>query len=224
MELKDKISIGISVGALVVALLSLSLSGIIYLKESKEDLLIKFSNHHFGYKVPILKGYGNKYPAIIPLRWNCLIVNNGKIPVTISNIKTIQISSDFPLEHSNVSSSFIDSKNKNISTPLTLQPGEAKTMKYVTTILLTPEIYNHIKDKYPIGTKVLSHKLKAYLFSKGVDFYGNKVKQTIFSDGTKLITYPIDIKQGKQQIFVMKVTTSRANTFSIMFSQYQQFD
>ncbi|WP_320033845.1 hypothetical protein [Halarcobacter sp.] len=224
MELKDKISIWISLGAFVVACLSLILSALIYMNDSKEDLLIKFSSHHSGYKVPILKGYGNVYPALIPFKWNCLIVNNGKIPVTISKIKTMQISPDFPLEHSKVSSSFIDNQDKSIPTPLTLQPGEAKAMKYFTTIFLTPDIYNHIKDKYPIGTEVLSHKIESYLFSKGIDYYGNKVKRTVFTGGGEIIEYPTNIEQGKQQIFVMKVTTTRGKDFNIMFSQNQQFD
>lgn len=222
MELKEKLGILFSSVALIIAIASFSLSFLVYQRDGKEDLLIKLTPHHHGYESGVIQGYGTDYPAMIPFMWDCLIVNNGRIPITISKTKTIQVSPGFPLDHPRVSSAFLDDQQEVVSIPMTLQPGESKVIFFSTTILLTPEIYNLIKDEYPIGSKVLSHKLKSHLAKKGVDYYGNKVKQTIYPGGGQTIEYPSKVSRWNQQVFVLNVTTTRNKEFSFMFSEYQQ--
>jgi hypothetical protein len=224
MENKDKISIWISLTALAVACISLFFTYLSHRSDVTENLLIRMSVHHQGYATEVQQGYGDAYPALIPTKWNCLIVNNGKNPTTIIKSHTKQVSPDFPVYHSRISSGFMNDKEEPINFPITLQPGEAINIVYFTTILLTPDIYELIKDKYPVGTKVYSRRLKSHLFSKGVDFYGNSVKQTIYPGGGKTIEYSPDIVQSRQQIFVLNIETAKGNEISTVFSQYRSFD
>lgn len=220
MEKKNNMSIIVSAFAVIISIFSLITSFLSYKSSITENLFLHIVEYSKKYETKVQEGYGKLYPAMIFREWNCLLVNNSKNPITLFAPDIEQISSDFPSKHSRMSSAFFNGKGELIKFPIVLCPGECMNSVFSTTILLSPDIYDLIKDKYPIGRTVAFDELKTYLFSKGVDFYGNPVRLAIFQGGSYMIEYPQDIETVRQQVFVLTLKSAKGQIFSTSFSQY----
>ena len=228
MERKDKIAIWISGVALIIAIFSLLLAWkayridkISFNKENTEDLYLKVSWHHESYDTQINRGFGELFPATIPLRWNLMIGNNGKIPISVTRTKIIQIARNYPIDYSGIGILTTDGKTP-IDYPLNIPPGETKEIVIVVSVLINADIYKTIESKYPIDTKVSRRSLMRHLARQGIDLYGNELSLREFEDGNMMITH--QAKKENLQIFQLKIETTRNSDKIINFSEYEHFE
>lgn len=221
MENKDKLNLFFSLSALMVAVLSLWLSYGVYNFEEL-DLQLRDYHLHEDYLTTIRKGYEEKYPALIDQLYKATLINNGSNTINIVNAEGIHRLDSPPwpflLGSTHIlNDAVLDENKKQVSFPITLNPGVVKVVFFTAPIKLEAEIYDKLKDKYPINSTGIFHEISEHIWKKGKDLYGNTVHITNKKSGE--ISYSRQTENMTWQYYRFTFLSSRGNKNSITFSE-----
>lgn len=232
MSRSSKWSIWLSILALVAALGSLVVAIIqtgiakeqsaLAVHQTKEDILLQVSHHHGDYPVEIMKSHWLDHPAFVPVRWRAMLVNNGSIPVVLTKYRITQISRRFPIYFSGIDSGVSENGETALGFPMTLKPGDTKQFAISVGVLLNSDVYNKLKDRFPVGTKTRIRQVKHHLWKQGVGLYGNHVVYQEYPEGG-VSMMPDITDTEREQVFLVQFATSRSSNISSVFSLYSPF-
>lgn len=224
MELKDKVNLGIAVGAFVIAVLSLVLSYHAFQKRTREYVHLTTGFYKENYQFQVQEGMEPFYSIRVPLRWRCLIVNNGLLPVTFMNVHADQYNRGFSEDFRGELVRFLEEEDMvEVEFPFTLNNGKSKSVIVVMEVPIASDVYDLVSSEFPIGVEALIMKFRLVLARHGVDLYGNEVKLTEYEDETYVYSYPSATMDRKEILFTLTFETSRGNKFSVGFSEFRQF-
>lgn len=185
-------------------------------RKSAEDILIKVGIRHGSYEVEVMKGPNSEFPAMIPVRWKCQVVNNGPIPVTLMKYRIDQFPDEIPNADQKIGIS-LDEKT-DLRLPISLKPNDYRTVYLAAAVLLDRERFEFINDRYPIGSKTSNFRIRSLLLK----FMESKKPEENEANMSVSRVLP-PISGGSEQRFLVTFETSRGNRFTAIFSETQQY-
>ena len=203
--------------ATIIAFLAFLASLFFYIsgnRKNSEDILIKVGIRHGSYGTEVMKGPNDQFPAMIPVRWKCQLVNNGIIPVNLMNFRLKQISKEFPEVDQLIGIS--SNEQESLILPISLEPGENRTIYILASVLINKENYHLLSNKYSIGTNTSNYKIRLFW----LNLNRNNSKDIDNIDIKYNILPPIE-RESKQQ-FLATFESSRGNNFYAIFSEFGQ--
>lgn len=159
--------------------------------------------------------------GVISVYWELILSNIGESTLSIVSYDVKQTGQDFPaIMYSGMEQGLYIYDNgefKPLDLPVELSAGNARKVFIRIGLLMTPEATRLIKENFsdkPTPTlKTISH----FLFSSGIDFYGNKVEPLAGGIGYR---WP-SIDQVREQVFTISFKTARGASVVEQISWYK---
>ncbi len=159
--------------------------------------------------------------GVISAYWELTLSNTGESNLSVISYQVEQRGEDFPETfYTGLNQGlyiFNNNKFETLNLPLQIEPGNSKKIFIRLGLLVIPDSYKIIKKKFSDSSRAKLKDISTYLFSKGTDFYGNKIKSS--SDLT-VFTFP-KIDEIKEQTFALSLKTSRENNTELLVSWYK---
>ncbi len=210
--------------AAIIAFLSFVASIYVFVSSTQkkdENVLFRVGSRHGNYKTEVIEGPNKDYPAMIPKLWKGHLVNHETYTVTLMKYKLVQISDEFPKANHNLGLS--EDEENFLRMPISLKPGEPRTIFLQAGILVDKHVYRILKEKYPIGSKTSNGRIKSFLADHRIDVTGRPIEYTKYPNGGTSYRRLPPSEKDKQQIFLSTFKTSRGNNISAMFTEFRQF-
>ncbi|KAF5418535.1 MAG: hypothetical protein C5S49_01630 [Candidatus Methanogaster sp.] len=209
----DTFSRVMAIFAIVIAVASLACPIWSDQKSEMEDLIIDISRVHSDYKTEIIASPAIQYlPAVLPVYYKCVLVNNGKVPISIVDYDLQQIAEGYPITYySYMDGGLFDSSGKPLQLPLDIDSKKSYRFFVKVGVAVHPKAYELISKNFTSQKKISIEELISYLARNRVDFYGNTVDPQI--DHGNLLGFSVPMKNRREQIFFINFKTSRGNYF-----------
>lgn len=217
---KDTFSRFMAFLAIAIAVMSFAYSIWSDQKSEMEDLLIYTSRVHGDYETEIIPLSIPDLPAVIPVYYECILVNNSKMPLSIVDYDLQQIAEDYPIKYSYMDGRLFDSSGKQLPLPLDIDSKKSYRFFVKVGVAVYPKTYELISKNFTSQKKISIQELNAYLVRNHMDFYGNTVNPYI--DQGNLLGFSVSMKNRREQIFFINFKTSRGNYFGDTFFWYKE--
>lgn len=217
---KDTFSRVMALLAIVIAVTSLAYTIWSDQKSEMEDLLIYTSRVHGDYETAIIPLSIPDLPAVLPVYYECVLVNNGKAPLSIVDYDLQQIAEGYPIKYSSMGGRLFDSSGKQLQLPLDIDSKKSYRFFVKVGVAVHPKAYELISKNFTSQNKISIQELTSYLARNRMDFYGNTVDPNI--DQGNLLGFSVPMKNRKEQIFFINFKTSRGNYYGDTFFWYNE--
>lgn len=217
---KDTFSRVMVLLAIVIAVASLAYTIGSDQKSEMEYLLIYTSRVHGDYETEIIPLSIPDLPAVLPVYYECIFVNNGKRPISIVDYDLQQIAEGYPIKYSYMDGRLFDSSGKQLQLPLDIDSKKSYRFFVKVGVAVHPKAYELISKNFTSQKKISIQELTSYLARNRVDFYGNTVDPYI--DQGNLLGFSVPMKNRRGQIFFINFKTSRGNYFGDTFFWYKE--
>jgi len=211
-----------SIATVGIALISLLFSGVaLYFtyhsyKLNQEVLLVDVERIWKNYETTIEPFPDNNTPTSISTNWKVLLANQSSLAISIKNFGWQYIWNGLDIKYINLLSGIYLRNGKEVSLPLTLEPGNSTVLIFKFKLLLAKEPSKIIREKFSIGQPVNIYELSDYLLSKNVGFFGGRLWKEEFI--TPRFPEPaIMVKtsdKGKNLLLGINAETTRGNNFN----------
>lgn len=196
--------------------------------QTSQDVLV-ISNTDIVNDQPVhLEEWSTHYPdnnefqtGLVPMYWRIILVNNGKSNISIMDYELTQTPSDFfPVAAYGKMDYGLHECAKNFETiniwanPIKLEPGDTVTLCSRIGLLMEPNAYAKAKEKFGENEIDTQEVLMKYLWSQGLDLYGNKVISPNQDGVYKFYNFSTVTEQTFKLIF----TTSKGNKVATTIS------
>jgi hypothetical protein len=159
--------------------------------------------------------------GVISVFWEVMLSNVGNTSLSITSYQVRQVGEDFPaVMYSGMNQGmyvFEKGKFKTLDLPIELTAGNTRKVFVRLGLLMTPESYKLIKENFTNSSPATLKTIWHFLFTKGTDFYGNKIEPLPEKTG---YTFP-SIDQIHEQVFVISLKTSRDASVEELLSWYK---
>lgn len=216
-ESNSKVSLILSVLALIVSVASFGYTVYVNEHSKVEDLSVYTSSYLSDYKTEIIQQNVSGYPAVLPTIYECTLINEGEKPINIINYDLQQISSPI-VYYSYMDMGLFDKERKQIDLPLNIKPHESYKFYLYVGLLIDPNAFKIINNSLVSKNEIKIMELNKLLAKNGMDIYGNPSNYTEIGGGNIMTIAP----NRSQQIFLINFLTSHHNTFSDSFSWYMK--
>lgn len=221
---KDDIHILLTSGALVVSVFALLISASVGFYDINENeqtkietiniLTSRGSDDYLSKLIPV--SFYQEQFAIMPVWFECIIVNEGEKPVNIIDYSIRDISNDI-IDYTYMDMGISDSYGNKVSFPINLQSKESKKLFMRVGLRMNSTVFNNIEAEKLQSENTTIGDITYHCAEKGYDIYGNNVAYTEYVDG--ISSLKIDPKV--YQVFSITFSTSNYNSFHDMFSWYK---
>ncbi len=210
---KDTFSRVLALLAIVIAVASLTYTIWSDQKSEIEDLIIYTARVHDDYETEIIPLPLQDLPAVLPVYYECILVNNGKMSISIVDYDLQQITEDYPIKYSYMDGGLFDSSGKQLQLPLDIDSKKSYRFFVKVGVAVHPKAYELISKNFTSQKKIPIKELTYHLARNRVDFYGNTVDPYIDDQGN-LLGFNVPMKNRMEQIFSINFKTSQGNYFS----------
>lgn len=222
----EKINITTSVGAIIIAVISLIFSYYSYKNGQTEKINIIANNVYTDYQTKIMKVSDQ---VVVPLYWEIMIINNGEKTMSITDFSVENINKDATLYISHLFDglflNFEDFDDNKIELPLIINSGESKKLYIRIGILCSKEASKILEIKNDLSTELFQNgkwinlkEIKEQLAENHIDYFGNKVEITY--DNGKIVS--IETETKKQQELKVIFKTGKNTTFERYLYTYMR--
>lgn len=159
--------------------------------------------------------------GVISVYWEVILSNVGESNLSVTSYDVKQVGQDFPavmysgMDHG--LHTFDEGKPKALDLPLELTAGNSRKVFISLGLLMTPESTGLVKEKFASGPAPTLKTIWHFLFTKGMDFYGNMVKPLPGGAG---YTWP-ELGQIREQVFAVTFKTARGAAVGELLSWYK---
>ena len=147
--------------------------------------------------------------GVISVYWDIMLSNVGRTNLSVTSYDVKQVGETFTaVSYSGMNQGlfeFEDGYFRRLDLPIVLNAGTSRKIFVRLGLLIVPESYALIKHHFPNSPKVTLQPIWHFLFSKGTDFYGNKIERLPKNTGYRLPSQD----QVREQEFVISFKTSR---------------
>jgi len=165
--------------------------------------------------------------GIISAYWEILLSNVGSKQLSVISYKVLQIGEDFPVAwYTDMDQGLYVLKNgepSKFELPVDISSGNSKKIYIRLGLMMTPEVSELVKEKFSgiISSDTTLRKILRFLYTKGTDFYGNKIETQIIDDTGKIMSRIPSQDELHEQEFVITFTTSRGEKINESLSWYK---
>ena len=219
---KDTFSRALALLAIVIAVASLTYTIWSDQKSEIEDLIIYTSRVHGDYETEIISFPAiQDLPAVLPVYYECTLVNNGKMPISIVNYDLQQIAEGYPITYySYMDGGLFDSSGKQLQLPLDIDSKKSYRFFVKVGVAVHPKAYELISKNFTSQKNISIKELTSYLARNRVDFYGNTIDP--FIDQGNLLGFAVSMENRREQIFFINFKTSQGNYFGDTVFWYKE--
>ena len=218
---KDTFSRVLALFAIMIAVASLTYTIWSDQKSEMEDLIIYTSRVHGNYETEIIPLSTQYMPAVLPVYYECILVNNGKLPLSIVDYDLQQIAEDYPITHySYMDGGLFDGSGKQLQLPLDIDSKKSYRFFVKVGIAIHPKAYKVISKNFTSQKKISSEELLSYLARNRMDFYGNVVDP--YMDKGNLLGFSVPMNNRRDQMFLINFKTSKGNYFKDNIFWYKE--
>jgi len=205
--------------ALVVSLFSLHETHEARMAAVRDELLIRARRPMGDQQVNIKKETGTVHFGPIAVPWEVLLSNIGNSTVSITGYEVLEVTPDGQLMYSGIDRGiFSPLNNQAVALPLTLEAGKSIRLSLLLGLNPGPSAYATLTESMTGNQKTLPLiAIEKLLAKKGIDIYDNTVVPML-SNG-EINGWRVE-KQGKEQIFLIKIHTARGVELAEMTSWY----
>lgn len=219
---KENVSIVISVFALLISLF-VALYDINENEQTKIEKISIFTSRStadYPSKIIPVPFYNEQtstieQTAVIPVYFECTIINEGEKPINIMDC-SIQDMSSPTIEYAYMNMGFLDSSGEPLSFPINLQSKHGKKLLMKVGLRMNSTVFNDIDVEKLQTENTTIRDITHHCAEKGYDIYGNAATYTDFGDGT----YYLSVFPELYQVFIISFNTSNDNSFYDTFSWY----
>lgn len=159
--------------------------------------------------------------GVISVYWEVMLSNVGETNLSVTSYNVRQVGKDFPaVMYSGMDQGLYAFENGNfkpLDLPVEITVGNTKKIFVRLGLLITPESYQLIKENFTNSSPVTLKTLWHFLFTKGTDFYGNKIEPLPKGAG---YTFP-PMDEIREQVFGISFKTSRDASVEELLSWYK---
>jgi hypothetical protein len=206
--------------AILIAVASFAYTIWLDQKSEMEDLLTNTSRVHGDYETEIIPLSISDLPAVLPVYYECILVNNGKMSLSIVDYDLQQIAEGYPIKYPYMNGHLFDSSGKQLQLPLDINSKKSYRLFVKVGVTIFPKAYELISKNFTSQKKISIQELTSYLARNHIDFYGNTVNPYI--DQGNLLGFSVPMKNRKEQIFFINFKTSRGNYFGDTLFWYKE--
>jgi len=158
--------------------------------------------------------------GLITTYWEIFLSNNSDDTLSVINYELLQIGTYFPaINYSGMNQGLylLDTNGKIFSVrfPIVINAGNTVNLIVRIGIQMDSNAYKIVQNKILEEPKIDFRNIEKYLWSKGIDFYGNQVK----SLGYGSYSFP-PFEKAKEQVFKVYFRTARGTDISQKISLY----
>jgi hypothetical protein len=159
--------------------------------------------------------------GVISAYWEVMLSNVGESSLSVTSYDVKQVGEDFPaVFYSGMNQGlyvFEDGNFKPLDLPIEITPGNTRKVFVRIGLLITPEAFKLIKENFSDSSNATLKTIWHFLFTKGTDFYGNKVEPLPAATGFRLPA----MDQVREQVFGITFKTSRGASIVDLVSWYK---
>lgn len=177
---------------------------------------------NFAGALPIDKGAKSNInmTGLITTYWEVFLSNNSDKTLSVINYELLQIGTYFPAtSYSGMNQGLylLDTNGKILPVrfPIVINAGNTVNLIVRIGIQIDYYVYKLVQDKIQEEPKIDFRNIEKYLWSKGIDFYGNQVE----SIGYESYSFP-PFEKAKEQVFKVYFRTARGTDISQKISLY----
>ncbi|WP_026736072.1 AlbA family DNA-binding domain-containing protein [Fischerella sp. PCC 9605] len=165
--------------------------------------------------------------GIISVYWEVFLSNLGDSDLSVINYKVIQVGKDFPANwYTDMDQGlylFENGEAKRLELPINIPAGSTQRIFVRLGLMMTPEVSKLVKEKFVKSSKsdVTLKTIWRFLYTKGTDFYGNKVTTQVVDSAGRIISRFPSLEDVREQTFVVCFTTSRGESINKSLSWYK---
>ncbi|MBD2214005.1 ATP-binding protein [Nostoc linckia FACHB-104] len=165
--------------------------------------------------------------GIISVYWEVFLSNLGDSDLSVIKYKVIQVGKDFPaIWYTSMVQGlylFENGKAKILELPINIPSGNTQKIFVRLGLMMTPEVFKLVKEKFSNSSNsdVTLKNIWRFLYTKGTDFYGNKVTTEVIKPTGKLMRRFPSMEDIREQTFVISFTTSRGESIDKLLSWYK---
>ncbi|UYD31072.1 ATP-binding protein (plasmid) [Tolypothrix sp. PCC 7712] len=165
--------------------------------------------------------------GIISVYWEVYLSNLGNRDLSVINYKVIQVGKDFPANwYTGMDQGLYlleNGETKRLELPINIQSGSTQKIFVRLGLMMTPEVSKLVKEKFVTSSNsdVTLKTIWRFLYTKGTDFYGNKVTTEVVDSNGKIISRFPSIEDVREQTFLIYFTTSRRKSIEKLLSWYK---
>lgn len=220
-EKTDNFARGVAIVSLVVAIAAVAIP---YLEQRRqfqvlqtEDLDVRLNPHTDG---PLRITDNNFGPMghLVQIPWRLSLSNTGNQKLSITEYFVTTGATPNSTSYSGIDGGMLQSDQKPLDLPLTLDPGESRSIVLFVGILVPPPVYEVLTSLKEPGLRTVGNANKA-LGKRGIDLYGNKVSYTEYAPGSSVRT--VEPGNQKSPRFWYKAVTGRGNVFLTTATAYE---
>jgi hypothetical protein len=209
--------------ALLVSLLSLYESHETRMAAMRDELLLRARRPMGDQQINIKKVSvsGGMRLGAIAVPWEVLLSNTGNSTASITGYEVTEAS---PLRgqvmYSGIDGGvFSPEGSQAVALPITLEAGKSIRLIIVIGLNPGPSVYAALSEDMTGTQKTLPLvAVEKFLAKRGIDIYDNPITPMILSNG-EVSGWSVE-KQGKEQVFLIKVRTARGIEVSEVTSWY----
>lgn len=156
--------------------------------------------------------------------------NNTNKTISIINYRLLQVAKAFPaIDYTGMNQEIYEENSNgeihNLRFPVIINPGTTINLILKIGIQLEPDAYKLVKDKIEEEPKISFGSMEKFLWSNGMDFYGNKVTALQYGIEYDLTSYQFtSLDKVQEQIFNVNFKTSQGVNISENISIYSFLD
>jgi len=161
-----------------------------------------------------------KMAGLITTYWQVFISNISDKNLSLINYKLLQIGKYFPaINYSGMNQGLylLDTKGEILPAlfPIVVNAGNTVNLIVRIGLQMDYKVYKIVQDKIQDEPKINFRNMEKYLWSKGIDFYGNQVN----SLGYRSYSFP-PFEKAKEQVFKVYFRTAQKTDISHKISLY----
>lgn len=218
----DKFALGIAIVSLVVAVAAVALP---YLEQRRqfqvlqtEELVIRLDPNADG-SFRITNNKLGPMGHVVQMPWRGTFSNTGNQKLSITKYSISTGATPNSTFFSGIDGGIVQSDQKPIDLPLTLDPGETKPFVLLVGVLVPSAVHDVLAGLTAPSQQTVSKATEA-LAKRGMDLYGNKVEYKEYAPGGYMLT--VENEDQKSPTYWFEATTGRGNKFVVSATSYER--
>ena len=180
---------------------------------NEEDLVVSVTRAFNDYATQLQAWTSTT--GTVSVYWDVLVSNNGRQDVSLVGYELLQVSdATVHSTYTDMDQGLYSSSLGPADLPVVIPAGNSKRFYLRAGLLMDPVAYRMAKDAFPEGSVDSVVGLTNYLYSRGMDSYGNAVESPV----PGMFTVPAEGR--REQTFLVTLSTARGTRVSDIVSWY----
>ena len=138
--------------------------------------------------------------GVVQVFWEALLSNTGDRRLSVVSYDVRDVTNGQNAVYNSLKGGLFDTRERPLSLPITLEPGESTLLLLKIGLLLHPRAVEVLQEAVPFGKPISRTDLQIALAKAGIDIYGNPIELTTYPGGKRFLIGAPPEKRTEQAI------------------------